>query len=109
MKSGMAEVAPGKSALDALAAGRHSNPFALLGPHFENDERLVRCLLPQATSVSMVDRKGKVIAAMERIHDGGIFAATCRGTGVIDLSIDRRRSATGISRTLSFPSTLGEL
>ncbi len=111
MKSGMAELVPGKSALDALAAGRHSNPFALLGPHLENGERRVRCLLPHATSVSMTDLKGNVIASMDRIHDGGIFVATLPPR----YRRYRLRVLTGsgeqqdIEDPYRFPSTLGEL
>ena len=39
MKSPGAEPVTARSALDALAEGRHSNPFALLGPHPENGVR----------------------------------------------------------------------
>ena len=111
MKSGMAELVPGKSALDALAAGRHSNPFALLGPHIENGERRVRCLLPQATSVSMVDLKGNVIAAMERIHGGGIFAATLppRYRRYRLRVFTAHGQQQDIEDPYRFPSTLGEL
>jgi 1,4-alpha-glucan branching enzyme len=111
MKSAMAEVIPGKSALDALATGRHSNPFALLGPHLEDGERRVRCLLPDATSVSMIDLKGNVIAAMDRVHDGGIFVATLPKR----YRRYRLRVLTGsgqqqdIEDPYRFPSTLGEL
>ncbi len=111
MKSGPANFIPGKLALDALAAGRHSNPFAMLGPHLENGERRVRCLLPQATAVSMVDLKGNVIAAMERIHDGGIFAATLppryRRYRLRVLTASGQQQ--DIEDPYRFPSTLGEL
>jgi 1,4-alpha-glucan branching enzyme len=111
MKSATAEPAPGKSALDALAAGLHSNPFAVLGPHRENGQRRVRCLFPQAASVSLVGVKGNVIAAAERIHDAGIFSAQ------LPARIRRYRlrvlTASGQARDFEdpyrFPSTLGEL
>ncbi|HSD69683.1 MAG TPA: 1,4-alpha-glucan branching protein GlgB [Woeseiaceae bacterium] len=111
MKSPDAEPAPGRSALDALAEGRHSNPFALLGPHPENGVRRVRCLLPLAASVSLIDRKGNVIAAMERIHEAGIYTATlparCRSYRL------RVSGGSGeqweIEDPYRFPSTLGEL
>ncbi len=111
MKSSMAESAPGRSVLDALAAGLHSNPFAVLGPHRENGQRRVRCLLPQAASVWLVDVRGNVIATAERIHDAGIFSAQ------LPARIRRYRlrmltasgCASDIEDPYRFPSTLGEL
>ena len=59
--------------LQDLADGRHCDPFALLGIHTENGVRVVRTLQPQAESVTLLDRFGKVIVAMRQVHVGGIF------------------------------------
>jgi len=64
------------SQLDALVAGRHRDPFAILGPHQSNGSRRVRCMQPNATAVSLINASGKLIADMEKIHDGGVFAGT---------------------------------
>ena len=63
-------------AFDELVAGRHSDPFALLGVHRSGNRRIVRTLQPQAASVRLVDRKGEPLADMEKVHDGGLFVAT---------------------------------
>ena len=60
--------------LDALAAGKNNNPFAVLGVHVEDDARVVRTFQPQAESVALIDAKGNLLADMERIHANGIFA-----------------------------------
>jgi len=61
--------------LDALASGRHTDSFALLGVHKSGGERIVRSFQPQAGKVSLIDSDGEVLSLMERIHDDGIFAA----------------------------------
>lgn len=59
----------------ALADGRHRDPFALLGIHLQNGVRVVRTLQPQAKSVTLLDRLGNVLVPMSRVHSGGIFEA----------------------------------
>jgi len=61
-------------AMEALLAGNHPDPFALLGVHGSAAGRIVRTLQPRAHSVTLVDKAGKVIAAMKQVHAGGIFS-----------------------------------
>jgi len=61
-----------EAALAALAEGRHSDPFALLGPHPTSDGYLVRALQPAARTIDLR------IAATNQVHsmrrsDGGLF------------------------------------
>ena len=37
-----------EAAIEALAQGRHGDPFALLGPHREGEGWVIRALLPRA-------------------------------------------------------------
>ena len=71
LKTGKQELA---DELDALASGRHSNAFALLGMHGSNGGRIVRTFQPQVKKVSLIDVDGNVLAYMLRIHKDGIFA-----------------------------------
>ncbi len=64
---------PAKSEFDALVAGRHNDPFAVLGPHPGAVGRVVRTLQPDAKSVTLVDGDGEKIAAMKQVHPGGLF------------------------------------
>jgi len=60
---------------EALVAGSHNNPFAVLGPHAGPDGRVVRTLQPDATTVELVDGAGTKLADMKKIHAGGLFEA----------------------------------
>ncbi len=96
--------------LDALASGRHSNAFALLGMHGSNGRRIVRTFQPQAKKVSLIDSDGNVLAKMLRIHKDGIFAAAVPPRKRHYLL--RLESADGhildIEDPYRFPSSLGE-
>ncbi|MEO7272759.1 MAG: 1,4-alpha-glucan branching protein GlgB [Vicinamibacterales bacterium] len=60
------------SALDRLAAARHADPFAVLGPHLEPDRLIVRAFLPGAEAMAVV-RDGHPPVPMARVHPAGIF------------------------------------
>jgi 1,4-alpha-glucan branching enzyme len=100
-----------QGAIDAIADGSHRDPFAVLGPHRENGELVVRCFLPRAESVSIVDTKGRLLAAMSRAHNAGLFI------GRMPPRKRRYRLRVGyaggqvieIEDPYRFPSTLGEV
>lgn len=62
-------------ALAAVAAGKHNNPFSMLGLHNSGSHRVVRTFQPQAKAVSLVDAKGKHLAAMQASGVDGVFVA----------------------------------
>ena len=66
---------------DAIAAGRHVNPFAFLGPHTDKKVAQVRTFQPQASSVSLVDADGILIAKMRKVHKEGGFSAKLKEPG----------------------------
>ncbi len=97
--------------LDAIVEGRHHDPFAILGPHRVGDSRRVRCLQPEAETVSLIDARGRVVSAMAKVHEGGVFEGalpprlrhyalrvTSSGGAEFDVEDPYR-----------FPSTLGEM
>ncbi|WP_296420291.1 1,4-alpha-glucan branching protein GlgB [Pseudooctadecabacter sp.] len=59
-----------KDALDAVNAGRHSRPFACLGPHTSGTQRWITTFQPDATEVSA--RTGKTDVGLERMQ-GDVF------------------------------------
>ncbi len=63
------------AALDALANGRHGDPFALLGVHRSGKRRLVRVLDPDAAELTLLGARGETLADMQRIHANGLFEA----------------------------------
>ncbi|MEJ2298105.1 MAG: hypothetical protein P8X94_06295, partial [Woeseiaceae bacterium] len=62
------------AALEALAAGRHGNPFALLGPQRERGKRIVRTLQPGASAVRFIDDDGAVLGDLAPAGHDGLFA-----------------------------------
>jgi 1,4-alpha-glucan branching enzyme len=65
---------PDQRDIDLIVAGRHDDPFTVLGPHRGGDDVSVRVFHPGAASVEVIDSAGNVLAALERLHDAGFFA-----------------------------------
>ncbi|MDX1499280.1 MAG: 1,4-alpha-glucan branching protein GlgB [Woeseiaceae bacterium] len=59
----------------ALVAGRHWDPFSILGLHRTGNLRVVRTLQPHAREVELIDGDGSHLASMERVHPDGLFSA----------------------------------
>ena len=65
-----------KDHIDALAGGRHGDPFAVLGPHqIDGGNWEVRAFLPEADSAQLVGYDDKPIADMEKTDASGFFVA----------------------------------
>jgi 1,4-alpha-glucan branching enzyme len=62
------------TALDAIAAARHADPFSVLGPHVERGRLTIRACLPAAEAVSVM-RAGAAPVPMTRRHPAGIYEA----------------------------------
>jgi len=56
-------------ALDAVAQGRHGDPFSVLGPH----DGAVCVLAPGADSVEAIGPDGAILGELHRVHDHGMF------------------------------------
>ena len=64
------------SAIAAIVAGRHGDPFAFLGMHEAEGVLCVRAFLPDAAAMSVVDSaSGAVAANGKRVHPAGLFVA----------------------------------
>jgi 1,4-alpha-glucan branching enzyme len=72
---------PGESgAIEAVAGGYCSDPFAFLGPHkaMSRAAWIVRAFLPQAETAAVVLDGGRRVP-LERVHKEGVFTATIPG------------------------------
>ncbi len=67
---------PDDAAIEAIVAGKHGDPFAVLGPHGGDGVPLsVRAFWPGADGVEVIDRAtGETVATLERLHPDGFFA-----------------------------------
>ena len=97
--------------LHALVQGKHHDPFALLGPHRANDERVVRALLPQARKVELIDASGNTLIEMERVHADGLFEAVMppRKRRYLFRVTDFSGTTYDIEDAYRFASSLGDL
>ncbi|MBP0619565.1 1,4-alpha-glucan branching protein GlgB [Cupriavidus consociatus] len=103
--------------LDALLGARHHDPFAVLGPHRDDEGLLlVRACLPGAVAAQLAGADGVTLAEMERLHPGGIFAARLPGNAHRATATDYRIRVTWPDGTeqcsadpYAFDLLLGEL
>lgn len=101
---------PAMRDVELIVAGRHGDPFAILGPHSVGGATTVSVFHPEAATVEVVDGQGSTIAALDRIHDGGFFFG--RLPRPVDTYLLRMTAGTHsweIEDVYAFPSPLGEL
>ena len=100
---------PAPADLAALVAGRHSDPFAVLGRHHRGSYDTVVCFPPGARGVALIDGDGALLSNMSRIHDDGVFA------GRIDAPAYRLRvtwadgNTSELDDPYAFGSTFGDI
>lgn len=63
----------GKPDILAIVAGRHRDPFSILGLHQVEGHWVVRVFIPGAEVVHALTLDGAVIGGLERRHDEGFF------------------------------------
>jgi 1,4-alpha-glucan branching enzyme len=66
---------PARSDVDAIAEGRHGDPFAVLGPHKVADGYSVRVFAPETEAVDVLEAAGGgTLGTLERLDDRGFYA-----------------------------------
>ena len=63
-------------AFEALARGRHGDPFSILGPHSTKKNWTIRSWQPQAQTIELIDENNNVLANMKKLQPEGLFEAT---------------------------------
>ena len=93
----------------ALADGRHSAPFAVLGQHVEGERAVLRTFQPHATGVSALAEDGRRIE-LTRVEERGVFAARISPpAGRYRLELTRGSETWEIIDPYAMPSCIGEL
>jgi len=64
-----------RATLNALAGGRHGDPFSLYGIHREDGRRVVRTFQPMAETLGLLVEGVDEPIPMQRVHPDGIFEA----------------------------------
>jgi 1,4-alpha-glucan branching enzyme len=67
-----------QSDVDAIVAGRHGDPFAVLGIHDTGKGLAARCFIPNAETVEAHTLADKPAGTLSRRHDAGFFEGKLR-------------------------------
>ena len=59
--------------IEAIMAGRHADPFKVLGLHQSGGSWVARAMVPGATTLDAIGPGGKTLGSLTRRHDGGFF------------------------------------
>ncbi|TDK37448.1 1,4-alpha-glucan branching protein GlgB [Rhizobium deserti] len=96
--------------LQALVDGRHGDPFSILGRHQYGELIVVRALLPGALTVEVIEAEtGKVLAELEPIHEGGLFAGLTGSMAPYRFRIHWPDAVQEMEDPYSFGMLLGDL
>ncbi|MGN2243299.1 1,4-alpha-glucan branching protein GlgB [Frateuria sp. GZRR33] len=98
---------PDPGAVDALLQARHADPFAVLGPHQVDGQRVVRTLQPGAHGVEAIDRQGQVLGPLEPVADG-LFAGPVPGEGGYRLRVHWPTAAQELDDPYAFGTLLDD-
>jgi 1,4-alpha-glucan branching enzyme len=95
---------------EALAAARHREPFAVLGPHDGAEGRVVRAILPGARAVEVLRRADRQV--LGRLGEGqaaGVFEGRVSDASPYLLRIEWPQAVQETEDPYSFGPLLGEL
>jgi 1,4-alpha-glucan branching enzyme len=92
----------------AVITGHHADPFAYLGPHEENDARVVRVFLPNAEGVTVLGEKGQA-RALAKVHEAGLFEGPVDCPGSYRLRVRFPREEVELEDPYRFPPILSDL
>jgi 1,4-alpha-glucan branching enzyme len=99
--------------IEAIVAGDHGDPFAVLGPREAGGDLVIRAFVPGAETVEAVDQEsGEVLATLDRLHPDGLFAGVIKGQGrslAYRLKGTRGRDTWTLNDPYRFGPVLGEL
>ena len=70
---------PPRGAIAALLAGRHDDPFSLLGVFAGPNGTFARTLIPGAETAEAHDLSGTPLGSVQRVDDAGLFEGTIDG------------------------------
>jgi 1,4-alpha-glucan branching enzyme len=105
---------PPPSDIDAIVAGQHGDPFAVLGPHRAGGGYAIRVFAPDADTVEVIGAAdASMLASLQRLHDGGFFAGLVAAEGdagpAYRLRMRRGNQQWEAHDPYRFPPYLGEL
>jgi len=95
--------------IEAIVAGRHDDPFSVLGPHEAGGRRVVRAFVPGAESMDAVTREGALLAPLAPLHEGGLFEGAVAAAGPYRLRARRGADTWLVDDPYAFGPVLGPM
>ncbi|HEY9460562.1 MAG TPA: 1,4-alpha-glucan branching enzyme, partial [Paralcaligenes sp.] len=95
--------------IDALAAGRHGDPFSILGPHQMDQHRILRAFLPGACGVQAIGSDPATACQLFELRDGFFIGVLSDSIEDYRLHIRWPDSEQETEDPYSFGPLLGEL
>jgi 1,4-alpha-glucan branching enzyme len=74
--------------IDAIVAGSHNNPFAVLGLHRSGNSWVARAFLPGAENVSASSLDGRPLGTLELRHQAGFFEGPVKAKSMEPLRLE---------------------
>jgi 1,4-alpha-glucan branching enzyme len=93
----------------AICEGRHGDPFAVLGPHRVDGERIVRAFLPGADAVAATAEDDAPLGDLARLDARGFFAGPVAGDARYRLRARRGDATWSLDDPYAFWPSLGAL
>lgn len=98
--------------INAINNANHSNPYGFLGLHeTANGYLQMTTFQPGALEVSLLDRKGKVVAKLDNVNDSGVFHKVTRRKNkfAYQLKVTTAQDSRVIDDAFACSPVLGEL
>ncbi len=97
------------AAVAALIAGRHADPFSVLGIHIEQGATVLRAFVPGAEGLEAIDALGNVLARLTRVHAEGLFEGPIEGRPAYRLLARRDAESWSLGDPYAFGPVLGPM
>ncbi len=91
--------------VEAIVAGRHGDPFAVLGPHKSGNAWVARAFLPGAETVDVFSLDGSSLGSLSRRHPDGFFEGPIKTRSAVPLQL--RATNAGGAWSLIDPYSFG--
>ena len=91
----------------AFVEARHGNPYSILGQHQSEAGLVLRAFVPEADTLTAIDRDGRVLAALERHGESGFFEAVLPKAGPARIAYRLRATNGGGSWEFDDPYAFG--
>jgi 1,4-alpha-glucan branching enzyme len=95
--------------IEAIVAGRHDDPFAVLGPHAVEGAWRVRAFIPGAESVAVLAPGGETLARLSLLHPGGFFEGGIPGRDPYRLRATRGTESWIVDDPYAYGPVLGPM